>query len=40
MLIDDDDPYTEFNPDDAAVLVWMLLGSIALIALLLWAIFR
>lgn len=40
MLIDDDDPYTEFNPDDAAVLVWMLLGSTALVLFLLWIIFR
>lgn len=40
MLIDDDDPYTEFSPDDAAVLVWMLLGSVALVVFLLWIVFR
>lgn len=40
MLIDDDDPYTEFSPEDAAVLVWMLLGSAALVLFLLWIVFR
>lgn len=40
MLTDDDDPYTEFSPEDAAVLVWMLLGSVALAVFLLWIVFR